>query len=113
MDKLTSGELERVIDVVGHQLDCFPRGTLGALEDSRPRSPQTSGRSGPPDAGRNPYGITLTDKDLRWAAAEGVPAAVIAAIYLLNERSVDEIVARLTTRELEQVINIAGRSPQI
>jgi hypothetical protein len=61
----------------------------------------------------NPYGITLTDKDLRWAAAEGVPESVTAATYLLNERSVGEIVARLTTRELEQVINIAGRSPQI
>ena len=42
-----------------------------------------------------------------------MPESVIAAICLLYERSVGEIVARLTTRELEQVINIAGRSPQI
>ncbi len=111
--RLTPGELGRVIDVVGHQLDCFPPGTLAALEDCRPTSPKASARSGPPGTGRNPYGITLSDKDLRWAAAEGVPESVIAAIYLLHdERGVDEIVARLTTRELEQVINIAGRSPQ-
>ncbi len=50
----------------------------------------------------NPFGITLDDRDLRWAAAEGVSEAVIAAIYLLGERSVDEIVARLTPAELEQ-----------
>jgi hypothetical protein len=60
------------------------------------------------------YGIELDDEALRWAAAEGVPESVIAAIYLLHaERSLDKIVVRLTTAELEQVINIAGRSPQI
>jgi hypothetical protein len=59
----------------------------------------------------NPYGITLDDASLRWAAAEGVPEAVIAAICLLGEKSVDEIVARLSPAELEQVIKIAGRSP--
>jgi hypothetical protein len=37
-----------------------------------------------------------------------------AAICLLhNGRSVDKIVVRLTTVELEQVIKIAGRSPQV
>jgi hypothetical protein len=41
-----------------------------------------------------------------------VSEAVIAAIYLLEEKSVDEIVARLTTAELEQVIQIVGRSPR-
>jgi hypothetical protein len=41
-----------------------------------------------------------------------VPESVIAAICLLDEKSVDEIVARLTTAELEQVINIVGRSPR-
>jgi hypothetical protein len=77
VDKLAPGELEQVIAVVGHQLACFPRGTLAALEESRSRSSKTSARSGPPGAGGNPYGITLTDKDLRWAAAEdiGFPAA--------------------------------------
>ena len=59
----------------------------------------------------NPYGISLDEASLRWAAAEGVPESVIAAICLLDEKSVDEIVARLTTRELEQVIKIVGRSP--
>ena len=38
--------------------------------------------------------------------------AVIAAICLLDEKSVDEIVARLTPTELEQVIKIVGRSPR-
>jgi hypothetical protein len=60
----------------------------------------------------NPYGITLDDASLHWAAAEGVPESVIAAICLLDEKSVDEIVAKLTTAELEQVINIVGRSPR-
>ncbi len=59
----------------------------------------------------NPYGITLDDASLRWAAAEGVPESVIAAVCLLGPKSVDEIVARLTTDELGQVIKIAGRSP--
>jgi hypothetical protein len=50
----------------------------------------------------NPYGITLDDASLRWAAAEGVPESVIAAICLLDEKSVDEIVAKLSPVELEQ-----------
>jgi hypothetical protein len=60
----------------------------------------------------NPFGITLDDASLRWAAAEGVSEAVIAAICLLDQKSVDEIVARLTTAELEQVIKIVGRCPR-
>ena len=60
----------------------------------------------------NPYGITLDDASLRWAAAEGVPESVIAAICLLDERSVDEIVAKLSPVELEQVVKIVGRSPR-
>jgi hypothetical protein len=59
----------------------------------------------------NPYGITLDEASLRWAAGEGVSEAVIAAICLLDEKSVDEIVAKLSPVELEQVINIVGRSP--
>ncbi len=59
----------------------------------------------------NSYGITLDDYSLRWAAAEGVSESVIAAICLLHETSVDEIVARLSLAELEQVVNIVGRSP--
>ncbi len=60
----------------------------------------------------NPYGITLDEASLRWAAAEGVCEAVIEAICLLPERSVDEIVAKLSPVELEQVIKIVGRSPR-
>ena len=37
--KLNPSELERVIDVVGQQPDRFPRGTLAALQDSRPTPP--------------------------------------------------------------------------
>jgi hypothetical protein len=37
---------------------------------------------------------------------------VIAAICLLETRSVDDIVARLTPAELEQVIKIVGRRPR-
>jgi hypothetical protein len=59
----------------------------------------------------NPYGIKLEDHSLRWAAAEGVPESVIAAICLLEHRSVDEIVAKLSPAELGQVVNIVGRSP--
>jgi hypothetical protein len=60
----------------------------------------------------NPYGVVLDDESLRWAAAESVSEAVIAAICLLETRSVDEIVAALTTVELEQVIKIVGRCPR-
>jgi len=49
---------------------------------------------------------------LRWGAAESVSEAVIAAICLLETRSVHEIVGRLTTVELEQVIKIVGRCPR-
>jgi hypothetical protein len=59
----------------------------------------------------NAYGMTLDDHLLRWAAAEGVPETVIAAICLLEHRSVDETVAKLSPAELEQVVNIVGRSP--
>jgi hypothetical protein len=45
----------------------------------------------------NPSGVVLDDESLRWAAAESVSEAVIAAICLLETRTVDEIVARLTT----------------
>ena len=48
-------------------------------------------------------GVVLDDASLRWAAAESVSETVIAAICLLETRSVDEIVATLTPAELEQV----------
>jgi hypothetical protein len=60
----------------------------------------------------NPYGVVLDDASRRWAAAESMPETVIAAICLLDTRSVDEIVARLTPAELEQVIKIVGRCPR-
>jgi hypothetical protein len=60
----------------------------------------------------NPYGLMLDDASLRWAAAQGVPESVIAAVRLLHERSVDKIVVRLTTAELDQIIKIVGRSPR-
>jgi hypothetical protein len=60
----------------------------------------------------NPYGVVLDDESLRWATAESVSEAVIAAICVLETRSVDEIVAKLTSVELEQVIKIVGRCPR-
>ena len=59
----------------------------------------------------NRYGITLDPGTQRWAVAEGVSETVIAAICLLPERSIDEIVAKLTPGELEQVIEILARCP--
>jgi hypothetical protein len=47
---------------------------------------------------------------LRWAAAEGVPEAVIAAICLLPERNIDDIVTKLSSAELGHVIKIVGLS---
>ena len=60
----------------------------------------------------NRYGITLDPGAPRWAAAEGISETVIAAICLLPERTIDEIVAKLTPGELEQVIEIVERSPK-
>jgi hypothetical protein len=61
----------------------------------------------------NPYGVTLHPQSVRWAAAEGVHETVIAAVLLLHERSVDEIVPKLIATELEQVIKLVGRSPRL
>ena len=55
-----------------------------------------------------PYGITLHPSAVRWAAAEGVPETVIAAVLLLRERSVDEVVAKLRPDELEHVSHVSG-----
>jgi hypothetical protein len=44
--------------------------------------------------------------------AESVSETVIAAVLLLHERSVDEIVPQLTAAELEHVIKLLGRSPR-
>ena len=43
---------------------------------------------------------------MRWAAAEGVTEDVIAAVLLLHERSVEEIVPQLSPLELEKVIEL-------
>jgi hypothetical protein len=113
VDRLKPDELKVVVEVVENSPECFPQGTLTAFQDSRPDF-QDSRPEAPRRSARNPYGIELDDEALRCAAAEGVPASVIAAICLLHDgTSVDQIVARLTTAELEMVIKIAGRSPQI
>jgi hypothetical protein len=61
----------------------------------------------------NRFGVVLHTESLRWAAAEGVSETVIAAVLLLHERSVEEIVAKLGAVELEQVIKLVGRSPRL
>jgi hypothetical protein len=58
----------------------------------------------------NRFGVDLHPKEVRWAAAEGVTEDVIAAVLLLHERSVEEIVPQLSPLELEKVIELVGRS---
>jgi hypothetical protein len=48
----------------------------------------------------------LHPDDVRWAAAEGVCEDIIAAVLLLHERSVDEIVPKLRAAEFEQLIKV-------
>jgi hypothetical protein len=59
----------------------------------------------------NPFGVVLDSASMRRAAVEGVPETLIAAIHLLHERSIDEIVSKLRPDELEQVIKLVGRCP--
>ena len=54
----------------------------------------------------NAFEFALDDASVRRAAVEGVPQNVIAAIYLLHERSVGEVAAKLTPGELEHVIRL-------
>ena len=61
----------------------------------------------------NCFGVALHPDRLRWAAAEGVTEDVIAAVLLLHERSVGEIVPKLSPAELEKVIVLVGRSPRL
>jgi hypothetical protein len=61
----------------------------------------------------NRFGALLNPDEMRWAAAEGVCEGVIAAVLLLHERSVEQIVAELSPAELEQVIKLVGRSPRV
>ena len=58
----------------------------------------------------NRFGLDLYPKEVRWAAAEGVSQDVIAAVLLLHDRSVHEIVPRLSATELEKVIELVTRS---
>ena len=67
--------------------------------------------SAPPWWRCNAFGFALDDASVRRAAVEGVPETVIAAIYLLHERSVGEIAAKLRPDELEHVIGLVGRCP--
>ena len=60
----------------------------------------------------NPFGITLDRAWTEWAAKHGVSAKVAAALILISQaRPLDDIVAKLTTHELEQVIKLVGRCP--
>jgi hypothetical protein len=59
----------------------------------------------------NAFGVELDSAGVRRAIAESVPETVIAAIYLLHERSVDEIAAKLTPDELGHVIRLVSRCP--
>ena len=61
----------------------------------------------------NRFGVQLHPDDIRWASAEGVSQTIIAAVLLLHERSIEDIVPELTAIELEQVIRLVGRSPRL
>ena len=61
----------------------------------------------------NCFGFDLPPDRLRWAAAEGVSEDVIAAVLLLHERSVEEIVPQLSPLELEKVIELVDRNPRL
>jgi hypothetical protein len=61
----------------------------------------------------NRFGLDLPPDRVRWAAAERVSEDVIAAVLLLHERSVEEIVPQLSPLELEKVIELVGRSPRL
>ena len=76
------------------------------------RSHARSPLSGYPTAMINPYGITLDREWAEWPAKIGVSPTVAAALLLICQaRPLDEIVARLTPGELEQVVEIVGRCP--
>jgi hypothetical protein len=59
----------------------------------------------------NAFGVLLDSSAVRRAAVEDVSETVIAAIYLLPERSVADIVAKLRPGELEHVVKLVGRCP--
>ena len=61
----------------------------------------------------NRFGVVLHPPDVRWAAAESVSETVIAAVLLLHERIVDEMVPELTAAELEHIIKPVERSPRM
>jgi hypothetical protein len=61
----------------------------------------------------NRFGFDLYPKEVRWVAAEGVSEDVIAAVLLLHEHSVEEIVPQLSPPELEKVIVLVGRSSRL
>jgi hypothetical protein len=59
----------------------------------------------------NAFGFVLDDASVRRATVEGVSETVIAAIYLLHERSVGQVAVKLRPDELEHVIRLVGRCP--
>src|SRR5262249_5471348 len=59
----------------------------------------------------SPYGITLDEASIRWAAAEGVSETIITAVLLLHERSVDEAAAKLRPDEVAHVGRLVSRCP--
>jgi hypothetical protein len=61
----------------------------------------------------NRFGVDLHPDSVHWAANEHVSETVIAAVLLLHERSVEEIVPQLSPAELEKVIELVGRSPRL
>ena len=128
MARLAPGEFEQVADIVSRWPGQFPPGTLAALESRRqtpsPDPPavsvpadQAPRQSSKPEIGKergsigNLFGIALDQAWLRWAAAEGVTETAIAAVSLLQERSVEEVAGKLTPAELADVTRLVSRCP--
>ena len=128
MAKLAPGEFEQVADIVSRWPGQFPPGTLAALKSRRqtpsPDPPavsvpadQAPRQSSKPEIGKergsigNLFGIALDQAWLRWAAAEGVTETAIAAVSLLQERSVEEVAGKLTPAELADVTRLVSRCP--
>jgi hypothetical protein len=61
----------------------------------------------------NRFGLDLPPDRVRWAAAERVSEDVIAAVLLLHERSVEEIVPQLSPLELRAEFSKRSASTKV
>ena len=112
---------------LGHSISGSDRGSfrpgIGLRSDILPRQNPDADLRGcyAYDKGENDRSLITSDAKTRplnqasavraWCESEYQLIHVIAAVLLLHERSVDEIVTKLRPGELEQVIKLVGRNP--